>query len=66
MLLNNAVDIRIGARKVLKVFVGGNQVWPLGGSGKYFRFAKKVVWLTPADGFTTHNAVESNTDWILD
>lgn len=65
MLLNNASDIRIGSRKVLKVYVGDTQVWPRSGK-KYFRFKKKVVWLTPANGFRAMNEVESNTDWKLD
>lgn len=65
MLLNNASDIRIGTRKALKVYVGGTQVWPRSGK-KYFRFKKKVVWLTPAYGFRAMNEVESNTNWKIE
>lgn len=64
MLLNDTGDIRIGTRKVLKVYVGGTQVWPRGVK-KYFRFKKKVVWLTPANGFMAENGIESNTDWKI-
>lgn len=65
MLLNDASDIRIGTRKVLKVYVGGTQVWPRGVK-KYFRFKKKVVWLTPTNGFRTTNEVDSNTNWKIE
>lgn len=65
MLLGNAKDIRIGTGKVLKVYVGGTQVWPRGVK-KYFRFKKKVVWLTPTNGFRTTNEVDSNTNWKIE
>lgn len=65
MLLDNAKDIRIGTRKVSRVYVGGTQVWPRGVK-KYFRFKKKVVWLTPTNGFMAENGVESDTEWRIE
>ena len=66
MLLGNAKEIRVGTGKVLKVCVGGIQVWPRGESGKYLRFKKRVVWLTPTNGFRTTNEVDSNTNWKIE
>lgn len=65
MLLDNAKDIRVGPGKVLKVYVGGTQVWPLNGSGKHFRFTKKVVWLSRTN-HSGENGVESDTEWRIE
>ena len=65
MLLGNAKDIRIGAGKVLKVCVGGIQVWPRGGGGRHFRFTKRTVWLSPSNP-SGENGVESDTDWRIE
>ena len=65
MLLGNVNNIFVGTKKVLKVYVGGIQVWPRGGAGKYFRFGKKTVWLSrtnPHGG----NTVESDTEWKIE
>lgn len=65
MLLNDASDIRVGTRKVLKVYVGGTQVWPRG-AGKHFRFTKKIVWLRKSGGYKAENGVESDTGWKIE
>lgn len=65
MLLNDASDICVGTRKVLKVYVGGTQVWPRGVK-KYFRFKKKIVWLRKSGGYKAENGVESDTEWRIE
>lgn len=65
MLLDNAKDIRVGTRKVSKVYVGGTQVWPRG-VGKHFRFTKKIVWLRKSGGYKAENGVESDTEWKIE
>lgn len=62
MLLNNASDIRIGTSEVLKVYVGGTQVWPHGESGKYLNVSPvEVQWMLPGNGWTVDYDVKSNT-----
>lgn len=65
MLLDNVKDIRIGTRKVSRVYVGGAPVWPRT-EKKYFRFKRKTVWLAPTNGSAATNEVESNTDWNIE
>lgn len=65
MLLGNVNNIFVGTKKVLKVYVGGTQVWPLGGGGRYFRFKKRTVWLSPSNP-SGENGVESDTDWRIE
>lgn len=63
MLLNDITDIRIGTRKVLKVYVGGTQVWPHGESGKYLNVSPvEVQWMLPGNDWTVNYDVKSNTD----
>lgn len=63
MLLNDASDIRIGTRKVLKVYVRGTQVWPRGETDKYLYVSPaETQWMLPGNGWTINYNVESNTD----
>lgn len=62
MLLNDAKDIRIGTRKVTRVYIGGTQVWPRGGTGKYLHVTPvEVQWMLPGNDWTVNYDVESNT-----
>lgn len=62
MLLGNAKDIRIWARKVMRVYVGAVQVWPNEGSGRYLDVSpEEVQWMLPGNGWKVNYDVKSNT-----
>lgn len=62
MLLGNVNNICVGTRKVLKVYVGGTQVWPRGGGGKYLNVSpEEVQWMLSGNGWKVNYDVKSNT-----
>lgn len=61
MRIDGAHDIRIGDRRVSRVYVGGTPVWQR--EEVYVRVSQGTVWLTETNDYTASVDVYSNTQW---
>lgn len=63
MILNEAVNIKLGSRKVQRIYVGTASVWP--GDNKFLDLDPEMIWLTEANDYTDYVEIISNTSWNI-
>lgn len=63
MILNEAVNIKLGSRQVQRVYVGTISVWP--GEHKFLDIDPDMIWLTEANDYTDSVEIISNTSWNI-